>query len=88
MKKIKLAKTEKIIAIEPKYCAGPGWANSPLYVHILDYSNNKYRSIALQPKEQSEEIMLLFKVTATANEAMLYAVNKMVITPKAPAARR
>lgn len=74
MKKITLTEHEDIIAAVPKYCSGPGWGNTPIYVHIIDYSTNKYRYECFQPEEQSPEMQLLFGICAISYSQMRDAV--------------
>lgn len=74
MKKIKLSKTEQIIAVVPEFCHGPGWSNQVVWVHIVDYATNQYRVEDIQPVEQSKEMLVLFKAGAAMLDALLSAV--------------
>lgn len=36
IKTIKLHRHERIVAVTPEFCAGPGWGNCITWVHIVD----------------------------------------------------
>lgn len=71
---IVLNKHEKVLAVVPEYCAGPGWSNRLVHVHILDYSNNTYRVVYLTPDETTPAMRTLFEIGATISGALLRAV--------------
>ena len=75
MKPITLSEREAIIAVVPEYCAGPGWSNALIWVHICDYATNTLRSEAIQPREQTPEQRALFDVAAAAHQAMLRTIR-------------
>lgn len=75
---IKLKKHEHIIAVVPEYCAGPGWSNSILWVHIADGNTRTYRTEAIQPDERNRDQYVLFK----AGEAMHQALVDSVVVKK------
>ena len=78
MKTIELQRDERIVAVVPKYCVGPGWANTPVWVYIA-CPEGKIRMEAIQPDEQSREMHLLFRPA----EAMHRAMKSLVPTRKA-----
>lgn len=69
MKTIKLNRGERVIAVVPEYCAGPGWSNQILNVYID--SNGKLRTECLQPSEMERDQVLMFATLATAHATML-----------------
>ena len=75
---IKLNKHEVIVGIEPKVCSGPGWGNSPLWIHIFDNQTNKYRSDCIQPNERTKEMNILFPILMAANSAMSEALQDII----------
>ena len=75
---IKLKKHEHIIAVVPEYCAGPGWSNPVLWVHIADGNTSTYRTEAIQPDERNRDQVVLFK----AGEAMHQALIDSVVVKK------
>ena len=81
MSKIVLAENEKIIAVVPEYASGPGWANLPLWVHIVN-NQNKYRVECIQPNDQTLEMQILFRLCCDAHYAMMKAISPLVLTEK------
>ena len=71
---ITLNKHEKILAVVPEYCAGPGYGYWVVWVHILDYSKNTYRLHILQESETTPAMGTLFAIGATVSDALLSAV--------------
>lgn len=69
--KIFLEDGEKILAVVPEYCAGPGWTNKVLWVYIGDMSARKFRFDCYQPEEQNEVQRTLFAIGAQVNEQLL-----------------
>ena len=59
MKKIKLNKGDRVLAVVPEYCAGPGWSNQIVNVYIETIAG-KLRTEYLQPDEMSNEMHTLF----------------------------
>lgn len=64
-----LSKTDHIVTAFATYEAGPGWANSPLWIIIKDV-NGQLREECLQPEEQSREIRLLFPMAAQIHQQL------------------
>lgn len=69
-----LSRTERIVAVVPEYCNGPGWANSPLWVYIANHADNTMRSEAIQPEEQTVEQRTLFRIGADVHAALMSSV--------------
>ena len=78
---IQLQQHEYIVACVPRYCAGPGWANSLLDVHIVDSATGKMRTESLQPEQRTPAMHTLFSTCETAHGAMMAEVVK--VTKKA-----
>ena len=73
-KRITLKKHEKIIAVVPEYCHGPGWSNNLVCVHIVDYSTSKHRVEYLQPDEQSTDMHKNFMLLSCAHNMAINSV--------------
>lgn len=71
---IPLDRSEHIIAVIPESAHGPGWSNQLIHIYIADMCSNTYRTVSLQPHEQTDEQRLLFNVLETAHNAMLHTV--------------
>ena len=76
--KIKLARMERIIGVQPIE-GGAGWM---IVVHIQDVGNGAYRPVTIHMRDFSKEMRTLqmralFKVTAAANEAIEWAVEQI-----------
>lgn len=81
--KITLQNGEYIVAAVPEYCAGPGLANTPVWVYIACPEGN-LRMEAIQPDEQSREMRLLFRPAEAMHRAMKSLVpTRKVRKPKA-----
>ncbi|QRD62613.1 hypothetical protein H8Z72_22935 (plasmid) [Xanthomonas citri pv. citri] len=74
IKIIQLSEHERIVAVVPQRAAGPGWGNSPTWVHIVDYANNTHREECIQPEERTPELHALYAPAAAMTEALLAAV--------------
>jgi hypothetical protein len=72
-KVIRLAKGEEIIAVVPKSCHGPGWANQVVWVHVRTI-NGLLRTESIQPDERSPEMDTLFDLCEAACNVLLSAV--------------
>ena len=74
-KPIPLSRTERVLAVVPEYCAGPGWANSPLWVHIVDHATGTLRSECIQPEDQTPEQLTLFRIGAVVCAELVGSVK-------------
>jgi hypothetical protein len=68
---------DNIIAAFAESASGPGWSNAPVWVLWRDDSG-RYVLDAIQPSEQTAEIVALYGVSAAAHGAMTRAVRKSV----------
>lgn len=72
-----VADRERIIAVVPEYCNGPGWANSVLWVYIVG-DEGTLRTECLHPHDRTAEMDVLFPVLNAAHGTMLKLVEMMV----------
>jgi hypothetical protein len=72
-KTIKLHEGERVVAVVPERCAGPGWSNTPTWVYIAT-NDGKMREECIQPNERTHELHALFH----AGEAMTMALKGAV----------
>ena len=72
-KKIKLARGERVIAVIPEACFGPGWANCPTFVYI-ERNDKKLRTECIQPDERAADLDTLLKTGAAMEQALIAAV--------------
>lgn len=77
-KTIKLNYGERVVAVVPELCHGPGWSNSPTWVFIAT-NDGRLRRECIQPDERTLELHTLF----AAGEAMCNALILAVPTLKA-----
>jgi hypothetical protein len=73
---IKLDEDERIIAVVPEVCCGPGWANTLIWVYIEQSSTHKLRTESIQPEEQTNEMKLLFEPAAYMAKTLKNLVNQ------------
>jgi hypothetical protein len=71
---ITLAPGERIGAVVPERCAGPGWANSVVWVHIIGPHDGQCRQECLQPNEQTPEIRNIFDLGEIVHRMLISAV--------------
>jgi hypothetical protein len=76
MTKRAIAKTDTIITAFASPAAGPGWANSPVWI-VVRSQDGSYREVCLQPEEQSPEMLALYDVSATVNRSMIAAACRI-----------
>ncbi len=72
IKTIKLQRDERIVAVVPEYCAGPGWCNAPVWVYIVGQSGT--REECIQPTERTPAMHVLFNAGAAMQNALFSAV--------------
>jgi len=72
MKKIKIKKNERILAVVPEYVAGPGWANAVVWVYVA--SGNEFRTECIQIEDRSPDMHALFRIGATVQAVLVSAV--------------
>ena len=72
-KTIKLAVGERIVAVIPEWCAGPGWSNAPTWVYIAT-NDGRLRQECIQPEERTPELHTLFAAGNAMCNALAAAV--------------
>ena len=75
VRKILLNKDERIITAYAEPASGPGWANQPIWVVVMD-SNKDLRLECIQPNEQTSEMQILYRSSAAAHVEMTSAVSR------------
>lgn len=73
MKTIELQRDERIVAVVPEYCFGPGWSNPLVWVYIVD-SNQTLRTESIQADEMTPAMQTLFGVAEAMQNALFSAV--------------
>ena len=76
-KVIKLNYGERIIAVVPERCAGPGWSNAPTWVYIAT-NDGRLREECIQPEERTPELHTLFLVGKAICNALVAAVPTLM----------
>jgi hypothetical protein len=79
---VKLSKTEYVVTAYAERAAGPGWSNRPLWVVIRDSANGAIRQDCLQPSEQTDEMHLLYNISAEVHAQLKHAVETRMATRK------
>lgn len=76
-RRILLEEHERIVTAFAQAAAGPGWANSPLWIIIANAVTGKWRQECLQPDEQTPEMALLYEFSALAHGRMTALVQRI-----------
>ena len=66
-------RTDVIVVAWAETCKGPGWANTPIWLIVRD-KDGRLRQEAIQPENQTAEMLTLFDVSGAAASAMTDAV--------------
>lgn len=75
---IKLSHGERIVAVVPEYCNGPGWRNTPAWVYIAT-NDGRMREECIQPDERTPELHALFHAGEAMCNALVAAVPSVKI---------
>ena len=73
-KVLELKEHDRVVTAFANSAAGPGWANSPLWVVIRDGMTGLYREECIQPEEQTDEMHALYPFSQLAHVKMMAAV--------------
>lgn len=65
---------EYIVTAYGENAAGPGWSNQPLWV-ILRNSDGRLRQIAIQPEQQTPEMIALYAISNVVHRQISAAVK-------------
>lgn len=79
-KTIELAYGERVVAVVPEVCSGPGWTNHVVWVFVAA-GNGGLREECIQPEEMTPAMNTLFDVGAEVCSALYSAVPKKVLQP-------
>ena len=72
-KVITLAEGERIVAVVCENASGPGWSNTPTWVHI-GTNDGRLRSECIQPAEGTLALWTLFEIAERMHRALIAAV--------------
>ena len=72
-KKIRLSRCERVVAVVPERCSGPGWNNSPTWVYIMS-PGGAIRTECIQPDERTPELKALYEIGDVVCRALIDAV--------------
>ncbi len=75
--KTKLGPDEHVITAWAESCAGPGWANQPVWVLVQD-ATGKLRIECLQPCHQSSDMLTIFGFSSLASIRMKAAATEIM----------
>jgi len=75
---MRLKKGCHIITAFAESAAGPGWANSPIWIVVQD-ENKKIQMECIQPEEQTPEMRLLYAISQAAHFSMTNACKKRLM---------
>lgn len=64
-----------IVTAYAESARGPGWDNTPIWV-VWREAGGRLHHDCLQPVEQTDEMRVLYEVSAAAHAAMLAAVSR------------
>lgn len=79
IKRIKLGKTETIIAVVPKVAGGPGWVNHPTWVYISDAATGAVRAECIQPDERTAAMHEIWGIGAMVCAKLMEAVPVHIV---------
>lgn len=65
---------EHIVTAYAESADGPGWANAPIWV-IIRQEDGTLCWECIQPKDQTAEMVILYKVSQAAHQSMVAAVR-------------
>lgn len=71
---ITLSPGEHVAAVVPERCSGPGWGNSPIWVHIHNNGAGTFRTECIQPDERTPGLHALFGIGAEVCATLIGAV--------------
>ena len=84
-KTIRLHPGERVIAVVPERCSGPGWANSPTWVYVAT-NDGQLRQECIQPEERTPQLHALYHAGATMCASLLASVPQRRVKPRREAA--
>lgn len=79
-KTINLGVGERVVAVVPERCNGPGWSNSPVWVFVAT-NDGRLREECIQPNERTPQMHALFHAGEAMCMALMGAVPQRRIKP-------
>lgn len=76
-KLLRLSKHDRIVTAYAQHAAGPGWANSPLWVIVRD-GDGKLREECIQPEERTPALHWLYDVAAASHRSLMDAMQQAI----------
>lgn len=70
-------KDDEIVAAWAEECNGVGWTNRPVWV-LVRKRDSTLRSFAVQPEEQSQQMLNLVNVSIAVSKDMLSATKTLL----------
>lgn len=71
-----IKKTDHIVTAYAQSGSGPGWGNAPIWVIVRSKLDGTLREECIQPEDQTKDMMLLYRVSQVAHNAMTNAVQQ------------
>lgn len=75
-KKKRIGEHDHVVTAWAESANGPGWANQPVWFLIRSALDGSFRVDCLQPREQSRDMHLLYKISEDTHRAMVSAVRR------------
>jgi len=79
MSKPRLRTGESVVCAFAERAAGPGFANSPIWV-VIQSNNGVLRKECLQPNDQSNEMLVLYNISAEVH-GLMQALARTAMKP-------
>jgi hypothetical protein len=77
-----LGENDVVVTAYAQPAAGPGWANAPVWVIVQDRSNGSLRQECLQPHEQGEDVLKLYKIATVVHGEFVDAIRSQLEPPQ------
>lgn len=72
-----IAKGDRVLCAYAQRAAGPGWANSPLWV-VIRKADGSLSEECIQPEERTAAMHWLYDVLESAHVSMVTAINQAI----------
>jgi len=79
-KTIRLRPGERVIAVVPEHCAGPGWANAPTWVYVAA-NDGRLRQECIRPEERTQQLHALYHAGEAMCAALIGTVPQRRVRP-------
>ena len=74
MKPVVLKRGERIVAVVPEQCEGPGWSNDVLWVYVEKATTGELRMVSYQFLELTPSLQALHAPGAAMHDALLGSI--------------